>query len=113
MLTYSKLSKKPKIFQKMTGVTLDHYKGIVERMQPYWEENERDRLSRPNRQRRIGAGAKYHLRTLADKMLVLMLYYRTYLTMDFLGLLFDLDKSSISRLVERLEGAMGVRLVLL
>jgi hypothetical protein len=106
MLTYSKLVKNPKIFQRTIGVTVEYYKEIVERMQPYWEESERERLSRPNRQRRIGGGPKYHLRTLEDKMIVLMLYYRTYITMEFLGLLFDMDKSSISRIVERLEGVM-------
>jgi hypothetical protein len=106
MLIYSKLSKKPTIFRKMTGVTIENIQEIVKRIQPYWNDSEKERLSRPNRQRRIGAGPKYHLKTLEDKMLVLFLYYRTYVTMDFLGLIFDLDKSSISRLIERLEGVM-------
>ena len=105
-MKYSKLSKKPKMFRKITGIAVDHYKEIVEKMQPYWEESERERLSRPNRKRQIGGGPKYHLRTLEDKMLPLFLYYRTYITMEFLGLLLDLDKSSISRIIERLEKVM-------
>jgi len=106
MLTFLKLSKKPYLFKQMTGVGPEQCERIVETLHPFWDEAERRRLSRPDRQRAIGAGAKYHLQTLADKVIVLLIYYRTYISMDFLGLLFDLDKSSISRLVGRLEGVM-------
>ena len=54
------------MFQKMTGVTVDHYKGIVEKMRPYWDKSEKEGLSRPDRKRKIGGGPKYHLRTLPD-----------------------------------------------
>lgn len=106
MLTYSKLSKKPKMFKGMTGVTVEHYREIIKKIQKDWMDSERERLSHPDRKRKIGAGPKYHLKTLEDKALPLFLYYRTYMTMEFLGFLFDLDKSSISRIVERMEGVM-------
>lgn len=106
MLAFSKLSKKTSLFKQITGVSPEQCQQIVGTLRPFWDEAERKRLARPDRQRAIGAGAKYHIATLADKVMVLLIYYRTYITMDFLGLLFDLDKSSISRLVGRLETAM-------
>ena len=106
MLTFSKLSKTPFSFQRMTGVTVEQFEKIAVMIRPLWDEAERARLSRPDRQRAIGAGAKYHLPTLNDKLLVLFMYYRTYITMEFLGFLFDIHKSNISRVIEKLEKLM-------
>ena len=36
-------------------------------------------------------------------MLMLLIYYRSYVTFHFLGLWFDLDESSIYRYIKRLE----------
>jgi hypothetical protein len=90
----------------MAGVTVENYRNIINDLRPYWEESEKERLSRPDRKRKIGAGPKYHLQTLEDKALPLFIYYRTYVSMDFAGFLFDLDKSSISRIIKRVEGVM-------
>ena len=76
---------------------------FVEIVRPHWCESEKRRLCRPDRQRAIGGGGKYRLRTLHDKLLVLFLYYRTYITMEFLGYMFDLDRANICRLINRLE----------
>lgn len=103
MLTYSRLAKKGGSFQKMTGLTVEQFDRVAEIVRPYWERAERTRLSRPDRQRAIGAGGKYRLRTLHDKLLVLFIYFRTYITMEFLGYLFDLDRANICRLIRRLQ----------
>ena len=107
MLMYEKLSKKVKSFQKLTGVTVEQFNKIVEQICPYWEKSEHARLSRPNRQRAIGAGRKYHLETLYDKLLVLFIYFRTYITMEFLGFIFDVDAATICRLINRLQPLMN------
>ena len=112
MLTFLKLSKNPGAFQRMTGASVRQFKTIANIILPYWEELERKRLTRANRQRAIGAGAKYRLPTLQDKLLVIFLYYRSYITMEFLGYLFDLNRSNICRLIQRLQIAMNEASVL-
>lgn len=36
-------------------------------------------------------------------ILILLLYYRSYITQEFVGYLFDLDKSRICRIIQKLE----------
>jgi len=90
----------------MTGVSVEKFKEIVGSITPHWEESEHKRLGRPNRKRAIGAGRKFKLPTLHDKLLVLFIYFRTYISMDFLGYFFDLDRSNICRLIHYLQAAM-------
>jgi len=112
MLTFSKISRRPRAFKRLTGVSLEDFEEIVEKVRPTWEEYERKRLSRPNRQRAIGGGGKYRLPTLHNKLIVIFLYYRTYVTMEFLGFLFDLDRSNICRLIQRLQAVLNKTAVL-
>ncbi len=54
----------------------------------------------------IGAGRKYKLATLEDKLLLILLillFYRTYVHYDLLEILFDLENSQIYRLLKKLE----------
>ncbi|RMF26779.1 MAG: hypothetical protein D6759_18965, partial [Chloroflexi bacterium] len=61
-----------------------------------WEEAERERLSRPDRQRAIGAGRSYKL-DLATRLLMTMMWVRLYLTTEALGALFGVHKATVSR----------------
>ena len=112
MLTYSRLAKKARSFQKMTGLSVEQFERVVEMVRPYWDEAERKRLCRPDRQRAIGAGGKYRLGSLHDKLLVLFIYFRTYITMEFLGYLFDLDRANICRLIRRLQPVVNEAAIL-
>ena len=58
-------------------------------------------MARPSRQRRRGAGRKYG-RALEDRLLLALVWLRVYPTYEVLGLLFDLDKSAVSRNLERM-----------
>jgi hypothetical protein len=107
MLTYKKLSKREKSFQRLIGVSVGKFDEIVKKVRPYWEEAEKRRLSRPDRERAIGAGGKYRLQSLQDKCLVLFMYFRTYVTMEFLSFMFDLDRANICRLINRLQPVMN------
>jgi len=60
------------------------------------------RGDRAGRRRKAGAGRKAAL-TLADQLLMLLIYYRTYVPHTFLGFLFGLDDSNVSRSNRRLE----------
>ena len=60
------------------------------------------RKDRPGRKRRPGAGRKHAL-DLADRLLMLLMYYRTYTTHAFLGFLFGVDDSAVGRNINPLQ----------
>lgn len=75
-MNYSTLSKKLNKFYRFTGITLDIFQKLAQEVEPLWHAAEHKRLSRPNRQRAIGAGGKYKLVDFLDKLLVIFMYYR-------------------------------------
>jgi hypothetical protein len=64
---------------------------------------ELQRLSkRKNRKRAMGAGRYFEL-NLKDRFLMLLVYYRLYITYTLAGFLFDLDQSNICRDIQKIE----------
>jgi len=51
---------------------------------------------------RIGQGRKFKLKRI-DRLLMLLVYYRLYITYALTGFLFDLDQSNVCRNMEYLE----------
>ena len=67
-------------------------------------KNEIQRLSkRKNRERGIGAGRHFKL-DIKNRFLMLLMYYRLYITYALSGFLFDLNQSNICRDIQKIEG---------
>ena len=98
-----RLKKRPKHFQNFTGLSIKEFDELVEGIRSHIE-SEREKPSR-TRQRAIGGGRKAALE-LEDQVMVLLMYYRLYVTQLLLGYLVDLDDSNISRLISRLRPIM-------
>jgi len=62
------------------------------------------RLSKRNKDRKrdIGAGRPFKM-DLRDRFLMLLVYYRLYITYTLTGFLFDLDQSTICRDIQKIE----------
>ena len=103
MLRFAKLADRPRKLYRMTGLTQEQFALLTDRLKPLWTEAEQERLSRPDRKRAIGAGRKYTLSCMEDKLLVLLAFYRFYLTDELLGWMFGLDQSNMCRLRHKLE----------
>ncbi|NIS10189.1 MAG: transposase [Candidatus Dadabacteria bacterium] len=101
-LSYRILAKKPFIFSRLTGVTHNEFNSIVQQVSPLWEEAVESKKQ--------CTGRRSPLATLEDKLVVLLMYYRTYMTHEFLGYLFNLHNSNISRLFKRLEPLVARRI---
>ena len=68
-----------------------------------YHDYELQRLSkRKNRKRSIGAGRPFKL-DVKDRFLMLLVYYRLYITYTLAGFLFDLDQSNICRDIQKIE----------
>ena len=105
MMTYLKLAKKPKQFLSFTGVTLQQFDAIVIDVKKQYPITEKVRLSKRKRQRQIGAGHPFDL-SMEDKLVMLLVYYRLYITCELTGYLFDLDQSNVNRNIRYLEPAV-------
>lgn len=103
MLTYAKLARKGDKAYRFTGLDQEQFALLASRLKPLWEKAELKRLSRPNRKRVIGAGRRYKLATIEDKLLLILMFYRLYVSYDLLEVLFDSENSQIYRLMAKLE----------
>lgn len=103
-LTYKAVATKPQIFLKLTGVTVDQFQEIASKVKPGWEKEVEAKKKRH--------GRTGNLKTFEDKLLALLLYYRTYITHEFIGYLVNLDNSNICRLFKKLEPLVAEKIVI-
>ncbi len=102
-MSYAKLCKKPLLFRSFTGLTISEFDSIYGEIESKYEEHEKRRyLSNRKRVRDIGAGRPFKLKV-RERFLVLLVYYRLYITYTLSGFLFDLDQSNVCRDIAILE----------
>ena len=70
-----RLRRKPDTFRRLTGISPEDFDQVMEDLRPLYEEAEKERLSRPDRERAIGGGRNFKL-ALEDRLLMLLMYYR-------------------------------------
>lgn len=97
-----RLLRTPATFRRLTGLTPAAFRRLLAEVAVAEEQARDRRAARPGRRREAGAGRKPAL-PLADRLLMLLVYYRTYVPHTFLGFLFGLDDSNVSRSNRRLE----------
>jgi hypothetical protein len=97
-----RLRRSPNAFRQLTGITPAAFDRLLADLTPRHEQAEARRKNRPDRQRRPGAGRKHAL-DLADRLLMLLIYYRTYTTHAFLGFLFGVDDSAVGRNINPIQ----------
>ena len=96
MTNYEKLRRKPSLFRMFTGLSAGEFDQLVADLEPVWLARKATRSARRPRQRKPGAGRKAKL-VFTDRLLMTLLYYRTYATQEFVGFLFGVDKGTVSR----------------
>lgn len=96
MLTVARLRRKPKHFRTFTGLRVEEFDTLLKALAPIYESVDRARKARPDRKRAIGAGRRFEL-ALAERLLMVLMYFRLYTTEALLGYLFDRDPSSVNR----------------
>jgi len=96
MNTLKILRARPMLFFRLSGIRLEDFNNLVKETHPLWIKNEHKRLSRGNRKRAIGAGRKYEL-DFPSQLLMCLIYYRTYTSHVFLGLVFGVSSPTVCR----------------
>lgn len=95
-MSFRRLCKKPLLFRSFTGLTVPEFDQISREIESKYEKYERRRLSKRKRKRDVGAGRPFKLKA-RERLLMLLVYYRLYITYTLTGFLFDLDQSNVCR----------------
>ena len=106
MTNYEKLRRKPLLFRMFTGLSAEEFDRLVAELEPVWLGRKAKRSAGRRRQRKAGAGRKVKL-AFTDRLLLTLLYYRTYVSQEFVGFLFGVDKGTVSREVQELSLCMA------
>lgn len=102
-LNYIKIKKSPIIFNRLFGVSVSQFEEILLKIEPQWQKQVINRYKRPGRDYKLELG---------DMLLLLLLYYRSYITQMFIGYLFGIDDSRVCRIIQRLEPILAGELAL-
>lgn len=96
----TQLKKRPKHFHNFTGLKIEEFEEMLKAVKEQLKEDEKKLCS--TRKRAIGGGRKPTL-DIEEQVIVLLMYYRLYITQVLLGYLFELDHSNVSRLITKLR----------
>ena len=97
-----RLKRSAGTFRRLTGITPAAFDRLLGELEPRYAAADARRKNRGGRERKPGAGRKHKL-PLADRLLMLLMYYRTYTTHAFLGFLFGIDDSAVGRNINPLQ----------
>ena len=103
------LSKKPWLFKSFTGLTVQEFDNVFQKeITKRYGKYEIKRLSNKkyNGKKKIGAIGRHFKLDVKNRFLMLLVYYRLYITYTLAGFLFDLNQSSniCSRDIQKIEG---------
>lgn len=96
MLNYEQVSRKPGAFKSITGISPDEFQALLAEVSPRYQAAEEQRIANQKRKRAPGGGLKSR-HDLAQRLLMTMVCLRLYLTCEAVGVLFGVDKSTVSR----------------
>ena len=91
------------LFKSFTGLEITEFDVISKEIESKYDEHERKRLSNRKRKRDVGAAGRPFKLKLRERLLMLLVYYRLYVTFTLSGFLFDLDQSNVYRDISILE----------
>ncbi|WP_174516155.1 transposase family protein [Wolbachia endosymbiont of Cardiocondyla obscurior] len=101
--SYYNMKKHPRNFRNITGLTIEEFKKVVEKVRSGWEKLEKQKKCH---------GRRSKLPTLEDKLFCVILYYRTYITHRFLGCLFNVHNANVCRLLKRIEPLLAKKVTI-
>ena len=96
------IKKKQTLFRSLTGITQEKFDELVKKTTPLYEQAEEKRLYKAKRERKQGGGRQKEL-DLSNQLLMLLMYYRVYVSQEFLGLIFGLHNCNVSRQINYLQ----------
>lgn len=87
--------------QRILGLSLKQFNLLIKQLEPHWKKMRLQKIT-VYRKRKIGGGRPYKFEALEHKVAIVLLYYKLYMTQEFLGMVVDLDQANVSRLLKKL-----------
>ena len=113
-MNLSRIFKNNRLAKAMTGLTKQEFNDLM----PVFAEAVyvEQKLKKPDRQRKMGAGQKGTFKTIEDKLICVLVYLKTYPTYDFLAVLVGGERTRACRnvqfLLKALSRALGRKIVM-
>ena len=108
MLSAERLRKRPRHFHNFSGLSVDQFDTLVAAVAEVQSEQQaNDYLRQAKQRQRAPGGGRFPKLVLEDQVMVVLIYYRLYITQLLLGYLFDLDDSNVSRAHQALAALTG------
>ncbi|ASC71769.1 putative transposase for insertion sequence element IS702 [Halomicronema hongdechloris C2206] len=106
-VTYAELRSKPRTLCSLTGLRGSEFEALLPSFGDAWDDFVRETFERAGRKRAVGAGRKAHLKTLEDKLLFILMYFRLYPTQAVQGFLFGMSQAQANQWIHRLTGVLN------
>lgn len=100
------LRQKPQIFFRLSGIRREDFDALSAKVQGHWDNHRQKRLFRKSRKRAFGGGRKPDL-CFEAQLLMCLIYYRSYISHEFLGLLFGVSDSTSIRVVNTMTKVLA------
>lgn len=112
MLSYAKIQNKPRVFQCLTGLTLQAFQQLLAAFLGAYEQalDQQDAERESPRQRQRGGGRKSALAAMEDKLVFILVYFRLYPIQEVQGLLFGLGQPQANEWIHRLTPILNAAL---
>lgn len=101
MLTYRIAKRNPEQFQSLTGLSIEEFESLYDKVKTVYQSANEQHLSLTRRRRKHKAGRKFR-HNLKNRLLLFLTWLRVYASYRVLGLLFNLDKSNICRNIKKM-----------
>ncbi len=102
MLTYTKLKKNPSRFLALTSLTVEEFDELLPTFKLVWEADVQKRAQAKPRQRKAGGGRKPTLKSAEDRLLFILIYFKTYPLQETQGTLFGMSQAQANDWIHRL-----------
>ncbi len=104
------LSKKPLLFISFTRLTVQEFDDIYDKeITKRYYKHDIQFLSfkrKDNGKRKFGAVGRHFKLDTRERFLMLLVYYRLYITYTLTGILFDMDQSNIYRDIQKMSHSL-------
>jgi hypothetical protein len=94
MINYEFFVRSPRLFNYIFGINLHEFEALILRVERVFNKKIIGKYKRPGR---------FHKLDLRSMVMILLMYYRHYVTQRFIGALFGIDVASVCRIIKKLE----------
>lgn len=102
MISYDQIKNNPQILLAFTGLTQTEFEELLLSCIKVSYQTEQKRQAKQKRKRRPGGGRKAHLNTMADQLLFILFYLKTYPIQEVQAFLFGMSQGQANEWIHRL-----------